>query len=153
MKHLLLLLALLSAAAQPLAARGWGELKRIERRIIAPVFPDATFSVRDFGATGDGTTDDRAAILAAIDRCNAEGGGRVLLPAGRYFSRGPVVLKSNVELHLAEGAVLLFSADEKDYLPVVLTRWEGTELFNYSPMLYARNAHNIAVTGRGTIDG
>ena len=128
-------------------------MRRIEKRIVAPAFPDAEFSVRDFGATGDGRSDDRPAILAAIDRCADAGGGHVVLPAGRYFSKGPVVLKSNVDLRLEEGAVLFFSSDANDYLPAVLTRWEGTELFNYSPLIYARGAKNIAVTGRGTIDG
>lgn len=146
----ILLLFLLPAAA---AARGWGDMKRIEKQIVAPVFPDAEFPVGEFGATGNGTDDDRPAIQAAIDRCSDQGGGRVVLAAGRYFSRGPIVLKSNVDLHLAEGSVLIFSADERDYLPVVPTRWEGTELYNYSPLIYARNVQNIAITGRGTIDG
>lgn len=146
----ILLLFLLPAAA---AARGWGDMKRIEKQIVAPVFPDAEYRVGEFGATGNGTDDDRPAIQAAIDRCSDQGGGRVVLAAGHYFSRGPIILKSNVDLHLAEGSVLIFSADERDYLPVVLTRWEGTEVFNYSPLIYARNAVNIAITGRGVLNG
>lgn len=146
----ILLLFLLPAAA---IARRWGDMKHIEKQIVAPVFPDAEYRVGEFGATGNGTDDDRPAIQAAIDRCSDRGGGRVVLAAGRYFSRGPIILKSNVDLHLAEGSVLIFSADERDYLPVVPTRWEGTELYNYSPLIYARNVQNIAITGRGTING
>lgn len=153
MKKTLILCALLTAAVQPLAASGWRQMRRIERRITAPVFPDTEFSVRDFGAAGDGLQDDRGAILAAIDRCSDAGGGHVVLAPGRYFSKGPIVLKNNVDLHLDEGAVLVFSSDERDYLPMVPTRWEGTELFNYSPLIYARHAKHIAVTGRGVIDG
>lgn len=149
----LLLLLLPTAFLRSANALGWGDLKRIEKQIAAPVFPDIEFFVGDFGAAGDGIHDDRPSIQAAIDSCSNRGGGHVVLPAGRYFSRGPIVLKSDVDLHLAAGAELSFSADERDYLPVVPTRWEGTELFNYSPLIYARNMHNIAITGQGTIDG
>ena len=153
-KILTLFLLMLSAITlHTTAAPAWSDMKRIERQIVAPVFPDAEFSVGDFGAAGNGVNDDRPAIQAAIDCCSNQGGGRVVLAAGRYFSRGPIVMKSNVDLHLAEGSVLIFSADERDYLPVVLTRWEGTEVFNYSPLIYARNVQNIAITGRGTING
>lgn len=153
-KILTLFLLMLSAITlHTTAAPAWSDMKRIERQIVAPVFPDAEFSVGDFGAAGNGVNDDRPAIQAAIDCCSNQGGGRVVLAAGRYFSRGPIVMKSNVDLHLAEGSVLIFSADERDYLPVILTRWEGTEVFNYSPLIYARNVQNIAITGRGTING
>lgn len=121
--------------------------------IQSPVFPAQVFDVRDFGAKGDGVADDRPAILAAIRACNIAGGGRVLLAPGTYLSRGPVHLQSHVELHLAAGATLRFDDEPSHYLPVVLTRWEGTECFNYSPFIYVRHANNVAVTGRGTIDG
>lgn len=153
-KTVLLLLSLLpTATLHPTAALGWGDMKRIEKQIVAPVFPDVEFFVGDFGAAGNGVNDDRPAIQAAIDSCSNRGGGHVVLPSGRYFSRGPIVLKNNVDLHISKGAELVFSADERDYLPVVLTRWEGTELFNYSPLIYARNMQNIAITGHGTING
>lgn len=154
MKKTFLLLSVLSSVLpHPIAAIGWDDMKRIERQIVEPAFPNVDLPVGDFGAIGDGVADDRPAIQKAIDSCSNRGGGHVVLPAGRYFSRGPIVLKSNVDLHLSEGSELVFSADERDYLPVVPTRWEGTELFNYSPLIYARNMHNIAITGRGTIDG
>jgi polygalacturonase len=83
----------------------------------------------------------------------AAGGGRVTIPVGRFVSRGPVQLQSGVELHLDEGAYLKFSPDPEDYLPNVYCRWEGVNLYNYSPMLYASDAANIAITGKGVIDG
>lgn len=150
---ILLLFLLSTAAIRPAIALGWSDMKRIEKQIVAPVFPEIEFHIGDFGAAGNGIDDDRPAIQAAIDSCSNRGGGHVVLPAGRYFSRGPIVLKNDVDLHLSKGAELIFSADERDYLPVVLTRWEGTELFNYSPLIYARNMQNIAVTGHGTING
>ena len=76
----------------------------------------------------------------------------MVVPAGS-FATGPIRLKSRVNLHLSEGAVLKFSTDPKDYLPVVYTRFEGTELMNYSPFIYAFDQQNIAITGSGTLDG
>jgi polygalacturonase len=76
--------------------------------------PDFLFDVRDFGATGDGLHKETHALQKAIDACHRTGGGRVLLPAGRYLS-GTIFLKSNVELYLQNGAVLLGSPDAEDY--------------------------------------
>jgi polygalacturonase len=88
----------------------------------------------------------------AITACHNSGGGRVIIPPGNYLT-GPVYLQSNVELHLEAGAKLLFSTEPNDYLPLVATRWEGTGLMNYSPLVYAYNEHNIAITGDGILDG
>jgi polygalacturonase len=129
------------------------ELAAILRRIVPPSFPPRVFSVTDFGAVGDGETDARAAFARAVDAANTAGGGRVLVPAGRWRMDGPIHLKSNVELHLAEGATVRFSANPEHYLPLVLSRWEGTELFNYSPLVYAYQATSVAITGAGTLDG
>jgi len=129
------------------------ELAAILRRIVPPVFPARDFRVTDFGAVGDGSTGNRAAFAKAVDAANAAGGGRVIAPAGRWFLDGPIHLKSNVELHVEEGATIRFSADPAHYLPLVLTRWEGTEVYNYSPLIYAYQANNVAITGGGTIDG
>jgi len=85
-----------------------------------------------------------------IDEAAAHGGGRVVVPAGRHET-GPLHLKSNVELHLEDGAELLFTDDIEAYLPPVETSWEGVECWNYSPLIYANGATNIAVTGRGTL--
>ena len=138
----------------PLQAKdNWSRMRKIEKEIVVPRFLDKTYLITEYGATGDGISDALPAIKKAIDLCSGNGGGKVVLPKGKYFSKGPVVLKSNVNLHLEEGAEILFSPDEKDYLPAVLTRWEGTELYNYSPLIYAYNVKNIAITGKGIING
>jgi polygalacturonase len=91
--------------------------------------------------------------VAAIEKASAEGGGRVVIPKGRWYSKGPIHLKSGIELHVAREAYLLFSPDPADYLPVVPTRWEGTELRGYSPLIYAYKVRDVAITGHGVIDG
>ena len=136
----------LAAPADP-----WARAADIARNARAPVFPARDFNVTQFGARGDGTTLNTQAIARAIDACTTAGGGRVVIPAGRFLT-GAVHLKSNVNLHLAEGATLLFSTNPADY-PMVFTRWEGIELINYSPFIYARQQRNIALTGKGTLDG
>jgi polygalacturonase len=127
--------------------------KQIEKKISAPIFKDNDYPIEKYGAIGDGVTNSLPAICKAIDLCSAEGGGKVVIPAGKFFCKGPVVMKSNVNLFISEGAEVLFSPDEKDYLPAVLTRWEGTEVFNFSPLIYAYNVKNIAITGKGTLNG
>ncbi len=130
----------------------WERLPGILAGISAPTFPDRDFPLSDFGAVGDGTTDATAAVRAAVSACAAAGGGRVVVPAGEYLT-GAIHLKSNVNLHLQDGATLRFLQDPAAYLPVVFTRWEGVELMNYSPLVYAHDEKNIAVTGKGTLDG
>jgi polygalacturonase len=130
----------------------WERLPGILAGITAPAFPDRDFPVTDFGAVGDGTTDATAAIGAAVSACAGAGGGRVVVPAGEYLT-GSIHLKSNVNLHVEEGATLRFHRDPAAFLPVVLTRWEGVELMNYSPLVYAHGEKNVAVTGKGTLDG
>ncbi len=137
------------SAAEPAS---WDQVPAILARIKAPVFPDRDFSVLDFGAKGDGAADCTDAFRKAITAANAAGGGRVVVPAGKYLS-GAIHLRSNVNLHLAEGATIKFSTDPKQYLPVVFTRFECIELMNYSPLIYAYERENIAVTGQGTLDG
>lgn len=138
----------------PDALPGWDDVPDRVAAIGPPRIPNRRYPVEHFGAAGDGETDDRAAIMAAIAHASSEGGGRVVLGSGRtWFSKGPLHLKSHVDLHIAEGAILRFSADPDDYLPQVLTRWEGTEVFNYSPLIYAYMASDVALTGGGTIDG
>src|SRR5699024_1248094 len=125
---------------------------QILARVAAPTFADRVLDITDFGAVGDGTTDCTASITAAIEACSSAGGGRVLVPAGRYHT-GAVHLLDDVDLHLAEGAVLAFSQDPDDYLPPVRTRYEGMDCYNYSPLLYANGRRNVALTGRGVVDG
>jgi hypothetical protein len=132
--------------------RGWGEVDAILARIAPPVFPDRVFQVTKYGAVGDGVRDCTAAFTAAIGACAAAGGGRVLVPEGRFLA-GAIHLKSRVELHLSERATIVFSRDPRHYLPVVFSRWEGVELMNYSPLIYAFEQRDVAVTGKGTLDG
>jgi polygalacturonase len=124
----------------------------ILERIKPPNFPNRTFNLQRFGAKNDGVTDSTAAFKRAIDECTKAGGGKVLVPAGTYLT-GAIHLKNNVNLEVAKGATIKFSQNPKDYLPVVFSRWEGVELFNYSPFIYAFEQRNIAVTGEGTLDG
>ena len=130
----------------------WTKVDSLLGRISTPVFPDKEFSINDFGAVADGVTMNTEAINNAITACNDAGGGMVIIPQGKYLT-GSVHLKSNVNLHLNDNAVLLFSTNPKDYLPVVLTRWEGIDCYNYSPLIYAYDLENIAITGKGTLDG
>jgi polygalacturonase len=129
------------------------QVRKIEKQINPPAFKNRDYNIIAFGAKEGGSADSRPAILRAIETCSRKGGGRVVVPRGTYFVKGPIVLKSRVNLHLAEGATLKFSSSEKDYLPVVFTRWEGTEVYNYSPLVYAYGQTNIAITGKGLLDG
>lgn len=117
-----------------------------------PRFPGRVFDVREQGAVGDGIHDCTRAINGAVEACAQAGGGRVLIPKGRWLSAA-IHLQSNVELHIATGATLEFIPDPARYLPPVFVRWNGQECYNYSPLIYARKCRNIAVTGRGTILG
>jgi polygalacturonase len=130
----------------------WKKAGDILEQITAPEFPDRDFLVSDYGAVNDGSTDNTEAFKRAIEDCSQAGGGRVVVPAGAYLS-GPIYLESNVNLHLQRGATILFSTDPEDYLPLVYTRWEGVELMNYSPLIYAFEEENIALTGHGVLDG
>ena len=132
--------------------RGWGEVEGILARIAPPAFPDRVFPVTEFGAAGDGTRDCTAAFREAIAAGARAGGGRVLVPDGRFLT-GAIHLKSGVNLHLSGGATIAFSRNPDDYLPVVFTRWEGVELMNYSALIYAFGQRDIAITGKGTLDG
>ena len=118
--------------------------ERILARIQGPQIPS-----REVIFTGDG-----ADIQGAIDQLAAQGGGRLILPKGTYRT-GAIHMKNGVELHLAEEeTVLQFIPEEpeKNY-PVVFSHWEGTPCYNYSALLYACDAHDIAVTGKGVLDG
>ena len=119
-------------------------------RISAPQFSKHDFPITDFGAVAG--SDCTAAITKAIAACSGAGGGRVVVPAGVWLS-GAVHLKSNVNLHIAEGATLKFPFEPAKFLPLVLTRFEGIECMNYSPLIYAFEQENVAITGKGTLDG
>ncbi|MEP6804188.1 MAG: glycoside hydrolase family 28 protein [Flavobacterium sp.] len=129
----------------------WKKMELIVKSIPATQFPDKTFNINDFGAVADGKTSNTVAFEKAIIACSQNGGGKVLVLNGKYLT-GPIHLESNVNLHLEDNAEILFSIDPKDY-PIVHTSWEGTELINYSPLIYAKNKTNVAITGKGTLNG
>ena len=130
----------------------WEQAAAIRARIKPPAFPRRDFEITRYGAVADGEKDSTEAISRAIAACNQAGGGRVVVPPGVVLT-GPIHLKSNVDLHVPAGATLRFVRDPRRYLPLVYTRWEGTECLNYSPFLYADGQENIAITGPGTLDG
>ncbi|MDE7097317.1 MAG: glycoside hydrolase family 28 protein, partial [Muribaculaceae bacterium] len=109
-------------------------------------------SVLKYGAKGDGVSDCRDAFTKAMKGADEMGGVNIMVPAGVYFMKGPLILQSNVSIELDEGAVLKFSSDPECY-PVVNTSWEGTYLYNYSPFIYGYRLHDVAIIGKGTIDG
>ncbi len=138
--------------SRPTSDPAWAQLPKILSRIKAPVFPRRDFAITRYGAIGDGTKDCTSAFANAIAACNRAGGGRVVVPAGKFLT-GPIHLKSNVNLHVTAAATIQFSQDPRKYLPVVFSRWEGVELMNYSPFIYAFEQQNIAITGTGVLDG
>jgi polygalacturonase len=168
------------AAAQK-AADPWQAAASIARRLANPVkFRQADYVVTDFGAApcklvpvkswvsfedqadlptpAPGAKDCYAAIRAAIAKCHADGGGRVVIPKGDWYCAGPIVLLSNVNVHLASGAHVYFSNDPADYAKygdvdcgangkLVVSRWQSNDCLNFAPMVYAHNQDNIALTG------
>jgi polygalacturonase len=145
-------LAVTAAALTAHAADSSADEDAILKRIRPPKFASRDFDIASHGARGDGQMLSTEAIGKAIAACAQAGGGRVVIPRGDFLT-GAIHLKSNVELHLVEGATLRFSRDPKHYLPAVFSRWEGTECWNYSPFLYALDQSNIAITGAGVLDG
>lgn len=130
----------------------WATVPQLLQQIKVPVFRSKDYVITDYGAVGNGNAVCTEAFKKAIAACSKEGGGRVVVPNGIFFT-GPIHLKSNVNLHVTKGARILFSTNPDDYLPLVFTRWEGIELMNYSPFIYAFEQKNIAITGEGIIDG
>lgn len=131
---------------------GWHLVPKIMKQIKAPTFPNRTFDITNYGAVSDGKTMDTGAFKKAIEAANAAGGGVVNVPSGTYLT-GAIHLLSNVNLHVSKGATIKFSTNPNDYLPLVESRFEGTRVMNYSPLIYAYKQHNIAITGQGTLDG
>ncbi|MDT0649535.1 glycoside hydrolase family 28 protein [Autumnicola edwardsiae] len=124
----------------------------ILERIELPAIPEFTVSVINYGAKGDSVTNNKKAFDKAMKAIKKKGGGSIIVPAGTYTVNGPIHFVSNVNLKLEEGARIRFSSNPKFY-PLVLTSWEGTMLYNYSPFIYGNNVENVAITGKGTIDG
>ena len=115
-----------------------------------PIFPDGEVSILDFGAKENILSTE--AFNSAISSVAETGGGKVIVPKGNWLS-GAIQLKSNVNLHFEDGAKIQFSHNPEDYLPVVLTMYEGIRCMNYSPLIYGRGLTNVAVTGKGYLDG
>lgn len=132
----------------------WKESEQIEKQIKKTSFPDRVYNIKDFGAKegNNGEILCHEAINLAILTCSQTGGGTVLVPPGEFLT-GPITLKSNVNLHLEEGAYLKFSSEKYLYTPTVLTRWEGVDCYNLHPLIYAYGESNIGITGKGIIDG
>lgn len=119
--------------------------------VKAPVFPDKNVNLKDFGAVGDGRTLCTEAFDKAINALAEQGGGHLIVPTGVWFT-GPIVLKSNIDLHLEKGAVILFSPDV-DLYPLVETVFEGLDTRRCQSPISGRNLENVAITGEGAIDG
>ncbi len=157
---MLCLLLPIAAIAQSVTAGApapsyWDEAqyKQIEQSIRMPQFADKAYVITKYGAkTTNTAAQNQKAIQKAIDLCSKKGGGRVIVPAGQKFLTGAITLKNGVNLHVEEGAILEF-AFEPELYPIVETSWEGLECFNLSPCIYAFGAKDIAITGKGTIDG
>ncbi|MBN1463364.1 MAG: glycoside hydrolase family 28 protein [Paludibacteraceae bacterium] len=148
---LLTLLICQSALAQDF----YPEAKRDEilKNIKAPAIPAFKIKLKKKGTKNDSITDNRKVFQQAFAKAKAKGGAHIIVPAGTYFINGPLHLESNICLELQKGARLKFTDNTDSYLPVVLTSWEGTFLYNYSPFIYAYQKENISIIGEGTIDG
>jgi len=125
----------------------WGE-----ETFTYPTIGNKEFVITSFGAESKAGVNNQEAIQKAIDKCNSSGGGLVIIPAGEWET-SYLTLKSNVNLHLKKGAVLSFLDDIELYKTPTFTRWEGIECLNYHPLIYARDEHDVAITGEGKIVG
>ena len=149
----LLLVALCARASNIDFDKAFKESAKIEKQIKRTSFAKRTIYITDFGAKPHNEAEPcHEAINQAITACSLAGGGTVVVPKGTFFT-GPITLKSNVNLHVSEGATLKFSTDQSLYFPGVITRWEGIDCYNARPLIYAYGETNIAITGKGTIDG
>lgn len=131
---------------------GWDLAAQIENEIALPVFNEKQFNIIDFGAIDSIETNNSDAFKKAIEACFNSGGGKVIVPRGVFYT-GPIHLLDNVNLHLDKGAEIRFSTNPNDYLPLIHTSFEGSELMNYSPLIYAKGKKNIAITGEGILNG
>ncbi|GAB4004210.1 glycoside hydrolase family 28 protein [Spirosoma migulaei] len=120
-------------------------------KIQAPTFRKDTLLISKFGAVADGLTLNTSAINKAIEQCNRRGGGVVVIPRGLWLT-GPISLKSNVNLHLAEGALVQFT-DQRTAYPLVNTSWEGEDAVRNQAPISGTDLDNIAITGKGILDG
>ncbi len=144
-------LGCISRVNRPISDK-WKLAETILNEINVPEFPDITYNIVDFGAVADGITLNTEAINNAVKQAHEKGGGIVLVPDGTFLT-GAIHLLSNVKLHLSDDAALNFTTNPEEYLPVVLTRWEGVDCYNYSPLIYAYKQENIGISGKGKLNG
>ena len=130
----------------------WKKMQTIIKSIKYPTFQNKVYNILKYGAQSNTSFDNTEAITKAIQECTKNGGGTVVVPKGKYLSSA-IHLENNVNLHLDKDAEILFSTNPKDYYPLVHTSFEGTELMNYSPLVYAYQKKNVAITGEGTLNG
>lgn len=136
-----------------------GQMREIMRdgvlaNIKAPAIPSNVITLKKSGAANDSLTDSKPLFDKAIAKAKKTPGGiHIIVPEGIYFINGPLHLESNVCIDLQKGARLKFTDNPKRYLPMVLTSWEGTFCYNYSPFIYAYKKENVSIIGQGTIDG
>ncbi len=119
--------------------------------VVEPVFPEYKVFITDFGAVNDGQTINTKAINDAIEAVAQKGGGSVVIPRGIWLT-GPIILKSNINIHTEEGALVIFSTD-KDLYPVIETSFEGYNTYRCMSPVYGKDLENIAFTGKGVFDG
>jgi polygalacturonase len=119
--------------------------------VTEPVIPDLCVSIVDFGAVGDGQTLNTKPIADAIDKVAGKGGGKVVIPRGLWLT-GPIILKSNINIHVEEGALVIFSSDKNLY-PLIETSYEGMNTVRCTSPIYGFNLENISFTGKGIFDG
>ncbi len=147
-------ISLLCRAISPARATSdllpWPEAADIVAHVKLPSIPDKTFHADDYGINGDGKTDNTQAFAKAIDAVSAAGGGHLTVGPGNYVT-GAIRLKSHVDLHLDSGAVIEFSADVTKY-PMELTRYQGIDLMNTSPLVGAIGQTDFSITGAGVLD-
>ena len=156
-KHLLIFSAVAALASACCSSSGVrsgalpAEMPFEMPQVVRPAIPARSASVADFGAVGDGHTLATGAFAAAIDSLARQGGGRVVVPAGVWYT-GPIVLKDNIELHLERNSMIVFSGDKSLY-PLTQITFEGLNTWRCQSPISAMNARNVAITGCGVIDG
>jgi polygalacturonase len=120
-------------------------------QVILPVFAPNKINIRDFGAVSDGVTLNADAFAKAMNNLTAKGGGTLVVPSGIWLT-GPITFQSNINLHLEQGALILFS-ENFDLYPLIETSYSGLTMMHCLSPINGKNLENIAITGKGIIDG